>query len=326
MILAERAARVEAEALAAKAQAAAVSAEAAAANARADLSSTEALISHYRLEIEKLRRQLYGTRSERTARLLEQMELRLEELEATATEDELAAEQVAASLQTIQSFQRKRPSRNPFPEHLPRERVVVAAPASCPCCGSDRLSKLGEDITETLEVVPRKWKVIQTVREKFSCRACETIAQPPAPFHVTPRGFAGPNLLAMILFEKFGQHQPLNRQSERYAREGVDLSLSTLADLVGACTAALQPLHALIEAHVLAAERLHGDDTTVPILAKGKTIKGHIWAYVRDDKPFGGQGPPAALFYASRDRAGEHPERHLAKWGGVLQADAYSGY
>ena len=161
-------------------------------------------------------------------------------------------------------------------------------------------------------MIPRQWKVIQTVREKFSCRACETITQPPAPFHVTPRGFAGPNLLAMILFEKFGQHQPLNRQSERYAREGVDLSLSTLADQVGACTAVLQPLHRLIEAHVLAAERLHGDDTTVPILAKGKTITGRIWTYVRDDRPFGGRAPPAALFYASRDRAGEHPERHLA--------------
>src|SRR5215218_1215616 len=133
---------------------------------------------------------------------------------------------------------------------------------------SSKLSKLGEDITETLEVIPRQWKVIQTVRERFSCRACEAITQPPAPFHVTPRGFAGPNLLAMILFEKFGQHQPLNRQSERYAREGIDLSVSTLADQVGACAAALQPLHALIEAHVLSAERLHGDDTTVPILAR----------------------------------------------------------
>jgi transposase len=188
MIIAERAARVEAEALAARAQAAAVNAEADAANARADLSSTEALISHCKLEIEKLRRQLYGTRSERTARLLEQMELQLEELEATATEDELAAEQAAARSQTIQSFQRKRPSRKPFPDHLPRERVVVAAPASCPCCGSERLSKLGEDITETLEVVPRKWKVIQTVREKFSCRSCERITQPPAPFHPIEAG------------------------------------------------------------------------------------------------------------------------------------------
>jgi transposase len=312
MILAERAARLEAEAVAARAQAV---------NA-----GTEALITHYRLEIEKLRRQLYGTRSEKKARLLEQMELQLEELEAAATEDELAAEQAAARTQTVQSFQRKRPSRKPFPAHLPRERVVIAAPENCPCCGSTKLSKLGEDITETLEVIPRQWKVIQTVREKFSCRDCETITQPPAPFHVTPRGFAGPNLLAMILFEKFGQHQPLNRQSERYRREGIDLSLSTLADQVGACTTALQPLYALIERHVLAAERLHGDDTTVPILAKGKTIKGHIWTYVRDDRPFGGRAPPAALYYASRDRRHEHPARHLQGFTGILQADAYSGY
>jgi transposase len=305
MILAERAARLQ---------------------AIADLSSTEALISHLKLEIEKLRRTLYGTRSERKARLLEQMELQLEELEATATEDELAAEQAAARTQTVQSFQRKRPSRKPFPDHLPRERVVIAAPESCPCCGSSKLSKLGEDITETLEVIPRQWKVIQTVREKFSCRDCETITQPPAPFHVTPRGFAGPNLLAMILFEKFGQHQPLNRQSERYAREGIDLSLSTLADQVGACATALLPLHALIERHVLAGERLHGDDTTVPILAKGQTVKGHIWTYVRDDRPFGGRAPPAALYYASRDRRQEHPARHLQGFTGILQADAYSGY
>jgi transposase len=312
MILVERAARVEAEAVAAR--------------ALAVNSSTDALIGHLKLEIEKLRRELYGTRSERKARLLEQMELQLEDLEAAATEDELAAEKAAAQTQTVRSFERKRPSRKPFPEHLPRERVVIAAPESCPCCGSARLSKLGEDVTETLEVIPRRWKVIQTVREKFSCRECEAITQPPAPFHVTPRGFAGPNLLAMILFEKFGQHQPLNRQSERYAREGIDLSVSTLADQVGACTTALQPLHALIAAHVLAAERLHGDDTTVPILARGKTVTGHIWTYVRDDRPFGGQAPPAALYHASRDRRQEHPEHHLQDYAGILQADAYSGY
>lgn len=308
MILAERAARLEAEAK------------------LADARAQAALIAYYKLEIEKLRRQLYGTRSERTSRLLEQMELQLEELEATATEDELAAEKTAAQTQAVKSFQRRRPSRKPFPAHLPRERVVVPAPESCACCGSRKLAKLGEDITETLEVIPRQWKVIQTVREKFSCRACETITQPPAPFHVTPRGFAGPNLLATILFEKFGQHQPLNRQSERYRREGIDLSLSTLADQIGACTAVLQPLHALIERHVLAAERLHGDDTSVPILAKGKTVKGHIWTYVRDDQPFGGHTPPAALYYASRDRRGEHPARHLDGFTGILQADAYSGY
>jgi len=308
MIVAERTARLEEEAKLA--------------NARAEA----ALIAYYKLEIEKLRRQLYGTRSERKARLLEQMELALEELETTATEDELAAEKAAARTQTVRSFQRKRPARQPFPDHLPRERAVIPAPQSCPCCGSTKLSKLGEDITETLEIVPRRWKVIQTVREKFSCRECETITQPPAPFHVTPRGFAGPNLLAMILFEKFGQHQPLNRQSERYRREGIDLSVSTLADQVGICTTVLQPLYALIERHVLGAERLHGDDTTVPILAKGKTIKGHIWTYVRDDRPFGGRAPPAALYYASRDRRHEHPARHLHGFAGILQADAYSGY
>ncbi|WP_445493353.1 IS66 family transposase [Rhodopseudomonas sp. RCAM05734] len=319
MIIAERAARLEAESNAAIAKAEA-------ANAQADLSSSEALIAHLELAIEKLRRELYGSRSERKARLLEQMELQLEDLEAAATEDELAAEQAAARAQTIQSFQRKRPSRKPFPDHLPRERVVIAAPQSCPCCGSLRLSKLGEDVTETLEVIPRQWKVIQTVRERFSCRNCEIITQPPAPFHVTPRGFAGPNLLAMILFEKFGQHQPLNRQSERYRREGIDLGVSTLADQVGTCTMVLQPLHALIEAHVLAAERLHGDDTTVPILAKGKTVTGHIWTYVRDDRPFGSCAPPAALYYASRDRRHEHPLGHLQGFAGILQADAYGGY
>jgi transposase len=152
------------------------------------------------------------------------MELQLEELETAAAEDELLAEKAAVRTRGAPPSQRKRPSRKPFPEHLPRERVVIPAPTCCPSCGSTKLSKLGEDVTETLEVIPRRWKVIQTVREKFSCRACETIAQPPAPFHATPRGFAGPNLLAMILFEKFGQHQPLNRQSERYAREGVELS------------------------------------------------------------------------------------------------------
>ncbi len=310
--------------IAARAETAAVGTELA--SARAATANDRSLIAYLKLEIEKLRRVIYGPRAERTARLLDQLELQLEEAEAEATEDEFAAEQAQRRSTLVRSFERKWPSRKPFPEHLPRERVVIPAPETCPCCGSARLSKLGEDITETLEVVPRQWKVIQTVRERFSCRECETITQPPAPFHVTPRGFAGPNLLAMILFEKFGQHQPLNRQSERYAREGVDLSLSTLADQVGVCALALWPLYALIEAHVLSAERLHGDDTTVPILAKGKTETGRIWTYVRDDRPFGGKDPPAALYYASRDRSGEHPQRHLKSFVGILQADAYSGY
>jgi transposase len=318
LILAERAARLSSEARAAQAQSDLT-------HAQATASSADALIAQLRLELEKLRRTLYGVRSERKERLLDQLEMQLADAEADASEDELAAERATAST-TVKSFERKRPARKPFPEHLPRERIVIAAPQCCSCCGSTKLSKLGEDVTETLEVVPRQWKVIQTVRERFSCRQCEAIAQPPAPFHVTPRGFAGPSLLAMILFEKFGQHQPLNRQSERYAREGVELSLSTLADQVGACAAALRPLHALIEAHVLAAERLHGDDTTVPILAKGQTKTGRVWVYVRDDRPFGGKDPPAALFCASRDRTREHPERHLADWAGLLQADAFDGY
>ena len=294
--------------------------------AKAKASDDQALIAHQQLQIAKLTRELYGQRSERSARLLDQMELAFEELESSATEDELAAEHAAAKTTNVVAFTRKRPARQPFPEHLPRERVVEPGPSSCQCCGSARLRKLGEDITETLEVIPRQWKVIQHVREKFTCRDCEKISQAPAPFHVIARGWAGPSLLAMILFEKYGQHQPLNRQAERYAREGVPLSLSTLADQVGACCAVLAPLIERIEAHVFAAERLHGDDTTVPVLARGKTDLGRCWVYGRDDRPFGGPAPPAAMFYYSRDRGGAHPVRHLAGYAGILQADAYSGY
>ena len=306
-----------------KAALAAVTAELASARARA--SDDQALIAHLKLQIAKLQRERFGPHAERTRRILDQLELQLEEMEAAASEDELAAE-IAAKTTSVAAFERKRPARKPFPEHLPRERVVIPAPCSCPACGGTRLSKLGEDVTETLEVIPRQWKVVQTVREKFSCRDCEQIMQPPAPFHVVPRGWAGPSFLAMLLFEKYGQHQPLNRQADRFAREGVPLSLSTLADQVGAASAALMPLYRRIEAHLLAAARLHGDDTTVPVLAKGKTDTGRLWVYVRDDAPFGGLAPPAALFHYSRDRRGEHPRAHLAAWSGILQADAYGGY
>ncbi|QXQ05585.1 IS66 family transposase [Sphingosinicellaceae bacterium] len=297
-----------------------------AANARAINSDLEARIALQALQIAMLKRDRFGQRSERSRRLIDQMELVFEEAEATAAADEAAAARAAAKTTTVTAFVRALPSRQPLPAHLPRERVVIPSPTCCAGCGSDRLSKLGEDVTETLEVIPRRWKVIQTVRERFACRACERVSQPPAPFHVNPRGLFGASMLAMLLFEKFGQHQPLNRQRDRYAHEGVDLSLSTLADQVGACTAALKPLHRLIEAHVLAAERLHGDDTTVPVLAKVKTDIGRIWTYIRDDRPFGGPAPPAALFHYSRDRRGEHPRDHLAHYNGILQADAYAGY
>ena len=307
-----------------RARAARVEAELALARAKA--ADDAVTIARQNLEIAKLKRQIYGPRSERASRLLDQMELQLEELEAAATEDEIAAERAAAKTTTVAVFCRKRPARQPFPAHLPRERVIVPGSTTCPCCGGARLRKLGETVTETLEVIPRQWKVIQHVREKMTCRDCERISEPPAPFHVTPRGWAGPQLLAMLLFEKFGQHQPLHRQAERYAREGVPLSLSTLADQVGAGCAVLEPLLRRIEVHVFAAERLHGDDTTVPVLAKGKTVTGRCWIYVRDDRPFGGRAPPAAMFYYSRDRGGVHVEAHLARWSGLLQADAYSGY
>jgi transposase len=305
----------------------AVTAETELAQVRATVSCSEAMIKELKLEIAKLRRDKYGVSSERSARLLDQLELQLEELEATATEDALAADQAAADAETnVTSFTRRKPIRKPFPEHLPRERVVVEAPTQCTCCGSDRIVKMGEDITETLEVIPRQWKVIQTVREKFTCRQCEKISQPPAPFHTIPRGWAGPSLIAMIVFEKFGQHQPLNRQAERFTREGVELSLSTLADLIGHAAVALAPIHALIEQHALSARRLHGDDTTVPLLARGGTKTARLWTYVRDDRPWGGTAPPAALFYFSRDREMIHPNKHLAGWKGILQSDVYAGY
>ncbi|GAA0313510.1 IS66 family transposase [Rhodovulum strictum] len=301
-------------------------AEADLAQARAVVSTSEAMIAALKLEIALLKRDKYGRSAERAARLIDQLELQLEELVADAAEDKAQAEQAAEKTTTVAGFDRRKPVKKAFPDHLPRERVVVEAPTACTCCGSGRIVKMGEDITETLEVIPRQWKVIQTVREKFTCRACEKISQPPAPFHPVPRGWAGPSLLAMIIFEKYGQHQPLNRQAERYTREGVELSLSTLADQVGAVTALLEPLQALIEAHVLAAERLHGDDTTVPLLARGGTKTARLWTYVRDDRPFSGTAPPAVVFKFSRDRAGEHPFGHLRGWQGILQADAYAGY
>ena len=291
--------------------------------ARAKLSGAQALIEHLQLVIAKMKREMFGPRSERSQRLIDQLELQLEELAAAAGEDETKA---AAATVQVQGFTQRPATRRNFPAELPRRRIVYPAPTSCPCCGGTKLSKIGEDITETLDVVPRQWFVTEHVREKFSCRSCETITQPPAPFHAIARGFAGPSLLAMMLIEKYANHQPLTRQSEHYAREGIELSVSTMADHVGACAAELTPLYKLIKAHVLAGERIHGDDTTVPVLAKGRCRTGRIWTYVRDDRPFGGPDPPAAVFFYSPDRAGIHPERHLAGYSGILQADAYAGF
>ena len=306
-----------------------IAAEVKARNAEAEAHALALQVEQMKFEIARLRHEKYGQSAERSA-LLEQLELKLADLEETASESEttaqIAAAQAARDRIVVQAFERKRPARRPLPEHLPRERVVYPGPTACPCCGDTNLRKIGEDVTEMLEVIPRQWKVIQHVREKFSCRACEKISQPQAPSHPIARGRAGPALLAQILFSKYGLHLPLNRQSAVYEREGIDLDVSTLADWVGAASATLMPLVECIAGHVFAAERIHADDTTVPVLAKGKTRTGRLWTYVRDDRPFAGPDPPAAVFFYSPDRGGEHPEQHLAGYAGLMQADAYAGF
>jgi len=309
MILAEREARLAAEATGAAVRLA-----------------LDTEIERLRLEIARLRRERFGPSSERSARI-EQLELKLEDLEEAAAETEAAA--AATPDETgidVRAFARRRPARRPLPEHLPRHRLVHPGPTACPCCCGTALRKLGEDVTESLERIPASWFVIQHVREKFSCRACETITQPPAPFHPIARGRAGPNLLAEVMVSKFGLHLPLHRQAERFAREGVPIEVSTLADWVGAVTIAVAPLIALIEVHVRAGARIHLDDTPVPVLAKVKTRTGRLWTVVRDDRPFGGADPPAASYFYSPDRSGEHAEAWLKDFSGIVQADAFSGF
>jgi len=282
-------------------------------------------IERLKLMLAKARREQFGQSSERGKQLIEQLELAIEDLEESQAEEETKA---AIAAPAAAKEKRARAPRGPrkLPDNLPVERIVEPAPCTCGKCGGMRLRKLGEVVTKTLECEPRRWKVVEHVREKFSCRDCEGITEPPAPSHPIARGYAGPSLLAMILASKFLLHQPLNRQSATYARESVEIDVSTLADWVGASVATLDPIVQLIRAHVFRGERIHADDTTVPVLAKLKTITGRIWTYVRDDRPFGGKDPPAALFYYSRTRAGEYPRAHLAGWTGIMQADAYAGY
>ena len=299
MILAERAARLSAE---------------------SDRRVLDIEIERLKLEIARLKRERYGQSAERSARI-EQLELSLEDLEESAA----ACEAAAAEITAAQPQPRRKPARRPLPDHLPRLRVVETAPETCPCCGGE-LSKLGEDVTETLERIPAQWRVIQHVREKFSCRTCAAITQPPAPFHAIARGRAGAGLLAELVFNKFGLHLPLHRQSERFAAEGVELDVSTLADWVGAVSVALRPLVDAIADHARAGPRVHVDDTPVPVLAKGKTRTGRLWTMVRDDRPFGGNDPPAAAYAYSPDRGGEHAETLLGGFTGIMQADAFAGF
>ena len=333
MIRAERAARLAAEARAGDLEIARAALEVArleVTQAHAARYALELEIERLKLQIAKLRRQHFGTSSERSARL-DQLMLALEDLEESAAhlDAEAEAKDTAAGPEaprwTVEELKRAKPARRPLPGHLPRRRVILPGPTACACCGGG-LRKLGEVVTETLERIPARWVVVETVREKFSCAACETITETPAPFHAIPRGRAGPQLLAEITVGKFGLHLPLTRQSKVFANEGIDLDVSTMADWVGAIAASLAPLMRPMVVHALAGERIHADDTPVPVLAKGKTRTGRLWVVVRDDRPFGGPDPPVAVYFYSPDRRGEHPQCFLEDYTGILQADAYSGF
>ena len=283
-------------------------------------------IEHLKLVIEKYQRMLFGVKSEKLAGELEQLELQLEELETSEAAEE-AAEAKKTETQS-DSRPRRRPRRKPLPEDLPRE-VLMYLPEHdcCPDCGG-ALRQFGEDVSEQLERIPATFKVIRHVRPKFACNHCERVVEAPAPSRPIERGLAGPGLLAHVLMSKYGHHLPLYRQAEIYAREGVDLDRSTLAGWVGATSELLAPLVAALREHVMRAEKLHADDTPVPVLApgNGKTKTGRLWTYVHDERSAGGDTPPAVWFAYSEDRKGEHPRQHLKDFTGALQADAYAGF
>jgi transposase len=283
-------------------------------------------IEHLMLLIAKLRRMQFGRKSEKIERQIEQLELQLEDLKANRAESVDTAEKQAATATAIPPA--TKPSRRALPAHLPREtKIHEPAEQACPECGGT-LKKLGEDVSEILEYVPASFKVIRHVRPKLCCTGCDTIVQAAAPSRPIERGLAGPGLLAHILTAKYCDHLPLYRQSGMYAREGVDLDDSTLADWVGASSRLLQPLVEVLRRYVMDCNKLHADDTPVPVLApgNGKTKTGRLWTYVRDDRPAGSPAPPAVWFAYSPDRKGEHPQQHLSKFTGILQADGYAGF
>jgi len=274
----------------------------------------------------RLLRERFGASSEKLRGAIEQLELVLEDLEAQIAETAPAEPEPPAASAANQTTRRK-PVRKPLPPSLPRQTVEHPAPCACPQCGG-ALRPLGEDVTEVLEYVPGSFHVIRHVRPKLSCRTCESIAQASAPELPIHRGLAGPGLLAHVLVAKYCDHLPLYRQAEIYARDGIDLDRSTMADWVGQTATLVRPLVDAVGAHVMAADRVHADDTTVPVLdpGRGKTKTGRLWCYVRDDRPFAGQAPPAVLYCYSPDRKGEHPRTHLEPFRGILQADGYAGY
>jgi len=288
---------------------------------REQLSTRTAEIEHLKLTIAKLQRMQFGRKSEKLDRQIEQLELRLEDLQS----DEGAS---ASQAQRQGRPFRTPPQRKPLPEHLPREEQLhVPAHDACPSCGG-KLKHLGEDVSEQLEFVPARFKVIRHIRPKLACSCCDCIVQAAAPSRPIVRGLPGPGLLAHVLVSKFADHLPLYRQSVIYARDGVELSRVLLADWVGACSDLLDPLVGAIGRHVMAAGKLHADDTPLPVLAPGlgKTKTARLWTYVRDDRPAGSTEPPAVWFAYTPDRKGIHPQQHLKNFVGILQADAYAGF
>jgi transposase len=289
-----------------------------------DTRNTE--IENLNLLVLKLKRMHFAQKSEKLNTDIEQLELRLEDLEANkATADPLRTQ---PSIVPVNEAAAKKPARRPLPVELPRE-VETLAPKqeSCPDCGGT-LRPLGEDVSEVLEYVPARFKVIRTVRPKLSCACCSRIVQEPAPNRPIDKGLAGPGLLAHVLVAKYADHLPLYRQSEIYAREGVALDRSTMADWVGGASRTLRPLIEALKSYVLSAEKLHGDDIPVPVLdpGNGKTKTGRLWTYVRDDRPAGSEAASAVWFAYSPDRKGEHPAAHLKNYRGILQADGYAGF
>jgi transposase len=296
--------------------------------ARNGLKDQALQIEQLKARMAKLLRQRFGSSSEKLRGQIDQLELMIGDLEeeyAETTPPEPGSEPLAS--QPAVRAERRKPKRRPLPENLPRDVVEHPTACACPKCGG-ALRRLGEDVTEVLEYVPGSFRVTRHVRPKMSCRCCESITQAPVPSLPINRGLAGPGLLAHVLVGKFCDHLPLYRQAEIFARNGIDLDRSTLADWVGQSARLLRPLVDAVGVHVMAADRVHADDTTVPVLSpgNGKTKTGRLWCYVRDDQPFAGKAPRAVLYCYSPDRKGEHPKAHLAGFKGILQADGYAGY
>ena len=285
-------------------------------------------IEKLKVQLARLRRMKFGQSSERLTLQADQLELTLEDLEAEHAHAECVMAGHVPDDAPAKAGQRK-PRRAPLPEHLPRDEVMHLAPDTegCSACGGT-MGKLGEDVTEVLEYVPGRFRVVRHVRPKLSCNRCDAISQAPGPALPVPRGRAGPGLLAHVIVSKFADHLPLYRQSQIYAREGVEISRSTMADWLGQASWLLQPLVDRIADHVMASVKVQADDTPVPVLAPGtgKTATGRLWVYLRDNRRWSPLDKPAALFRYSPDRKGERPREHLKTFAGFLQADAYAGF